>query len=80
MGGHGLLPQPAYHTRVITIEDNTMPEVTVTAPADITLNVNGLCHVDLDPSNAGEGMPTYAATTVIWPERISTLRMPLSTA
>ena len=50
----------AYHTQVITIEDNTMPDVTVTAPADITLNVNGLCFVDLDPSNTGEGTPTYS--------------------
>ena len=49
-----------YHTQVITIEDNTMPEVTMTAPADLTLNVNGLCYVDLDPSSTGEGMPTYS--------------------
>ena len=49
-----------YHTQVITIEDNTDPVATVTAPADITLNVNGLCYVDLDPSNTGEGMPSYS--------------------
>ena len=50
----------AFHVQVITIEDNTLPEVAVTAPADITLNVNGLCYVDLDPSNTGEGMPSYS--------------------
>ena len=49
-----------YHTQAITIEDNTMPDVMVSAPADITLNVNGLCYVDLDPSNTGSGMPTYS--------------------
>ncbi len=49
-----------YHTQVITIEDNTDPVASVTAPADITLNVNGLCYVDLDPSNTGEGMPSYS--------------------
>ncbi|MAC17502.1 MAG: hypothetical protein CMC97_04315, partial [Flavobacteriales bacterium] len=49
-----------YHTQVITIEDNTLPEVTMTAPADLTLAVNGLCYVDLDPSSTGEGMPTYS--------------------
>ena len=50
----------AFHVKTITIEDNTAPEVDVTAPADITLNVNGLCYVDLDPSNTGEGMPSYS--------------------
>ena len=51
----------AYHVQTITIEDNTQPEVTVTAPADITLNVNGLCFVDLDPSNTGgTAETTYA--------------------
>ena len=50
----------AFHVQTITIEDNTAPEVGVTAPADITLNVNGLCYVDLDPSNTGEGMPSYS--------------------
>ena len=49
-----------YHTQAITIEDNTMPDVMVSAPADITLSVNGLCFVDLDPSNTGSGMPTYS--------------------
>ena len=49
-----------YHTQVITIEDNTAPDVTVTPPADITLNVNGLCYVDLDPSNTGVAGTTYA--------------------
>ena len=49
-----------YHVQAITIEDNTMPEVTMTAPVDLTLNVNGLCYVDLDPSSTGEGMPTYS--------------------
>ena len=49
-----------YHVKVITIEDNTLPSVTVEAPADVTLNVNGLCYVDLDPSNTGEGMPVYS--------------------
>ena len=43
----------SYHVQAITIEDNTAPQVSVTAPADITLNVNGLCYVDLDPSNTG---------------------------
>ena len=50
----------AYHVQTITIEDNTQPEVTVTPPADITLNVNGLCYVDLDPSNTGTAETTYA--------------------
>ena len=50
----------AFHVQTITIEDNTAPDVDVTAPADITLNVNGLCYVDLDPSNTGEGMPSYS--------------------
>ena len=50
----------AFHVQTITIEDTTAPEVGVTAPADITLNVNGLCYVDLDPSNTGEGMPSYS--------------------
>ncbi|MGB1572667.1 MAG: T9SS type A sorting domain-containing protein, partial [Flavobacteriales bacterium] len=50
----------AFHVQTITIEDNTAPEVDVTAPADITLNVNGLCYVDLDPSNTGEGTPSYS--------------------
>ena len=50
----------SYHVQVITIQDNTLPEVSVTAPADITLNVNGLCYVDLDPSNTGEGSPSYS--------------------
>ena len=69
----------AYHTQVITIEDNTLPEGDGGGSADITLHVNGLCFVDLDPSNAGQGTrPTV--TTVIWPERISNLRMPSSTA
>jgi len=49
----------AYHVQTITIEDNTQPEVTVTPPADITLNVNGLCYVDLDPSNTGTAETTY---------------------
>jgi len=49
-----------YHVQVITIEDNTQPEVTVAAPADITLNVNGLCYVDLDPSNTGNPVTTYS--------------------
>ena len=48
-----------YHVQAITIEDNTSPEVAVSAPADVTLNVNGLCYVDLDPSNTGEGSPSY---------------------
>ncbi len=50
----------AYHVQTITIEDNTQPEVTVTPPADITLNVNGLCYVDLDPTNTGMAATTYA--------------------
>ena len=50
----------AFHVQVITIEDNTQPDVTVDAPADITLNVNGLCYVDLDPSNTGTAATTYA--------------------
>ena len=50
----------SYHVQVITIEDTTLPEVSVTPPADITLNVNGLCYVDLDPSNTGEGSPSYS--------------------
>ena len=49
-----------YHVQAITIEDNTAPEVSVTAPADVTLNVNGLCYVDLDPSNTGTAASTYA--------------------
>ena len=31
----------------------------MSAPADITLNVNGLCYVDLDPSNTGTAGTTY---------------------
>ncbi|MBL6645741.1 MAG: hypothetical protein ISP55_04760, partial [Flavobacteriales bacterium] len=50
----------AFHLQTITIEDNTQPEVTVEAPADITLNVNGLCFVDLDPSNTGTAATTYS--------------------
>ena len=49
-----------YHVQAITIEDNTLPEVSIDAPADVTLNVNGLCYVDLDPTNTGEGSPSYA--------------------
>ena len=49
-----------YHVQAITIEDNTAPDVSVTAPADVTLNVNGLCYVDLDPSNTGIAATTYA--------------------
>jgi len=49
-----------YHVQSITIEDNTQPEVTVAAPANITLNVNGLCYVDLDPSNTGNPVTTYS--------------------
>ena len=48
-----------YHVQVITIEDYTNPEVTVQAPGDITLQVNGLCFVDLDPSNTGTATTTY---------------------
>ena len=50
----------AFHVQTITIEDNTAPMASVTAPADITLSVNGLCYVDLDPSNTGEGTPSYS--------------------
>ena len=49
-----------YHVQAITIEDNTLPEVSIDAPADVTLNVNGLCYVDLDPTNTGAGSPSYA--------------------
>ena len=49
-----------YHVQVITIEDNTTPVVTVAAPANITLSVNGLCYVDLDPSNTGVASTTYS--------------------
>jgi hypothetical protein len=48
-----------YHVQAITIEDNTAPDVSVTAPADVTLNVNGLCYVDLDPSNTGTAGTSY---------------------
>ena len=50
----------SYHVQAITIEDITAPDVSVTAPADVTLNVNGLCYVDLDPSNTGTAAATYA--------------------
>ena len=49
-----------YHVQAITIEDNTVPEVMVTAPSGLTLNVNGLCYVDLDPSNTGVAVTDYA--------------------
>ncbi len=49
-----------YHVQAITIEDNTVPEVMVTAPSDLTLNVNGLCYVDLDPSNTGTASTQYS--------------------
>ncbi|MBL6645351.1 MAG: T9SS type A sorting domain-containing protein [Flavobacteriales bacterium] len=49
-----------YHVQAITIEDTTAPDVTVTAPSDVTLNVNGLCFVDLDPTNTGVAEATYA--------------------
>ena len=49
-----------YHVQAITIEDNTAPDVSVTAPADVTLNVNGLCYVDLDPSNTGTAGTNYS--------------------
>ena len=48
-----------YHVQAITIEDDTAPDVSVTAPADVTLNVNGLCFVDLDPSNTGVAGTAY---------------------
>jgi len=49
-----------YHVQAITIEDNTAPEVSVDAPSDLTLNVNGLCFVDLDPSNTGTASTGYS--------------------
>ena len=44
-----------YHVQVITIEDNTTPDVTVDAPANITLNVNGLCYRGPRPEQHGRG-------------------------
>ena len=60
MGGHSCFGNQTYHVQAITIEDNTARDVSVTAPADVTLNVNGLCYVDLDPSSTGTAASTYA--------------------
>ncbi len=54
-----------YHTQVITIEDNTNPVATVTAPADLTLNVNGMCFVDLHPDTTGYGSPSYSDDCIL---------------
>ena len=53
-----------YHTQAITIEDDTMPDVSVTAPADITLNVNGLCSwTSIRPTRDPACRPTVTIVT-----------------